>query len=156
MFQLQAHLFAKDPHRQHAGLVPTLERRHRQEPSSLEQRGSWTLARAPDGTGPIVPVAAWLYDQGVDRLVVWRALASGRVRYLLARRSDLVAGFPLPRFYDALNRAEAEARGVGLGPGDLWGGGSSVGGSPRQGGSVMEPAAVADILERVMGARYGG
>jgi hypothetical protein len=111
----------------------------------LQEEGDLVLATARPGQVPSLSSAAWLYRQGHDRLVLCTPAEAGRYRYTLARRSDLVAGFPLPRFYEALNAAEVRVRGHALEPGQTWGGGSSIGGGPRD-GSVLEPAAVLEVV----------
>ena len=115
----------------------------------IEDRGAWSLVRANGGAGRTDGATA-LYASGRTRLVFVAPLGDGRWRYSLAKRSDLVGGFPLRRLYAALNAAEATARGATLGPGQTWGGGSSVGGGPRD-GSVLPPARVAAVVDDVMG-----
>ena len=118
---------------------------------AVDDRGSWVLVHA----GEIDPklqglLFARLYADGHHRLVSWSRLPQQRYRYGLAKRSDLVAGFPLQRLYHELNRAEAEARRGSLAPGSqTWGGASSVGGSPRD-GSVLDPQQVAEAIEQVL------
>lgn len=130
------------PHKQVAGAVaPQVE---------VADLGTWVLATLPPAAGDGVgTVAAWLYEQGHDRMIIGGPSAQGGWRYLLARRSDLVAGFPLDRFYAALNRQEEARRGQPLGQGQTWGGGSSVGGGPRL-DSVLDPAAVRDVVLSVL------
>ena len=115
----------------------------------IEDRGAWSLVRANGGAGRTDGATA-LYASGRTRLVFVAPLGDGRWRYSLAKRSDLVGGFPLRRLYAALNAAEAAARGATLGPGQTWGGGSSVGGGPRD-GSVLPPARVAAVVDDVLG-----
>lgn len=120
--------------------------------AELSDEGSWVLATMPAGGGDRVSaVAAWLYDNGHDRLIIGGQSPEGGWRYLVARRSDLVAGFPLPDLYPALNRREAEVRGAPLGQGQSWGGGSSVGGGPRL-DSVLDPAEVRKVVAGVLAA----
>ena len=134
------------------GLVPDPPELPELKEPKVHDHGSWILA---DG-GDVKPDrrtagCPWLYERGHDRVVLCSRLPSGRYRYTLAKRSDMVSGFPLPRLYEALNQVEQEGRGQALGPGQTWGGGSSVGGSPRD-GSVLPPEEVA----RVVGAVIGG
>jgi hypothetical protein len=68
---------------------------------------------------------------------------------VLARRSDLVAGFDLPAIYQRLNEAEATARAEALGPSQTWGGSTSVGGSPRD-GSVLDRDDVLRVVARAV------
>jgi len=95
-----------------------------------------------------------LYEMGFDRLVMAIPQADRTWRYTLAKRSDLVSGFPLPRIYDALNRREEGFRGVPLCPSDRFGGGSSVGGGPRR-GSRLSPDQVAEVVEEVLRSTGG-
>ncbi|MCE5247684.1 MAG: hypothetical protein ABFD84_13615 [Candidatus Polarisedimenticolia bacterium] len=115
----------------------------------IEDHGSWSLVRAAGDAGRTDGATA-LYASGRTRLVFVAPLGDGRWRYSLAKRSDLVGGFPLRRLYAALNDAEAAARGAALAPGQTWGGGSSVGGGPRD-GSVLPPARVAVVVDEVSG-----
>lgn len=118
--------------------------------ADVSDEGGWVLATLPPAGGDQVSgVAAWLYERGHDRMIIGGRSAAGGFRYLLARRSDLVGGFPLDRFYAALNRREEEARGHALGQGQTWGGGSSVGGGPRL-DSVLDPAAVRAVIAAVL------
>jgi hypothetical protein len=61
-----------------------------------------------------------LYQAGFDRIVLVRPQGDGSNCISLAKRSDFIGAFPLVKIYQALNALE---------PG--WGGGSSIGGSPR-------------------------
>jgi len=117
---------------------------------TVQRRGDWVLAHAGEDTQGAHPAATRvLYAAGHDRLVVGTDLARSRFRYTLARRSDLVPAFPIHALYAALNDAEAAARGQELGSGQTWGGGSSVGGSPRD-GSVLDPETLATIVTRTV------
>lgn len=133
-----------------AGLVPSPPPMPVFESPRLECHGSWVLADA----GEVRPEsrvagAPWLYEHGYDRVVLASRLPNDRYRYTLARRSDLVSGFPLDRLYATLNEVEAAARGVELASGQRWGGASSVGGSPRD-GSVLAPDRVAATIDGVL------
>lgn len=137
-----------------AGLAPAADA---QEPAhcpfELQPRERWVLAtlRAPPSTHTRGGFRS-LYRLGFDRVVVWSPMASGRYRYTLARRSDLVAGFPLERMLARLEAAELEARGTNERPRQPWGGGSSIGGSPGD-GSVLAPARVAALIDEVLNDR---
>lgn len=108
--------------------------------------GSWIMATYPGSPPSGLGGCLRLYEQGFDRLVLYSRASDGRYRYTIARRSDLVAGFPLPSFYGPLNRAEAQVRGVRLGSDQRWGGGSTIGGGPRD-GSVLDVDIVAEIID---------
>jgi hypothetical protein len=116
-------------------------------------RGAWSLAdlRAvePSWRGR---AAIALYRRGIDRYVTWAPIDARLHRYGIGKRSDLVAGFPLPEIYDALNAEEGKLlAGVGMSepPGDGWGGSSSIGGSPR-GGSLLGPERVGAVIDAVV------
>jgi len=119
-------------------------------PPRITSCEGFALVEYPPGQeGPSSFGVPWLYDRGHDRLVLVTPLPGGRFRYGLARRSDLVPRFPLPLMYPVLNQTELTARASPLSPGQTWGGGSSVGGSPRD-GSVLEPSRVAQCIGKVL------
>ena len=113
----------------------------------VEDHGTWIMVEPEGGAGSIGVHA--LYEEGHDRLVIHTPRGDGTHRYTLARRSDLVAGFPLPALYEALNTAEAERRGDSLDPAQRWGGGSAIGGSPRD-GSRLPPEQVAAVIAEIL------
>lgn len=117
--------------------------------ADLSDQGTWVLATLPPGGDQVSAVAVWLYERGHDRMIIGGRSGQGGWRYLLARRSDLVSGFPLDLFYAALNAAELQVRGHALGQGQTWGGGSSVGGGPRL-DSALNPAAVRSVIAAVL------
>jgi len=88
------------------------------------------------------------YARGFDRVVMWRRLDDGSFAYTVARRSDLVAGFPVgPASRDGTILAALAAREPG------WGGGSSIGGAPRHydgGRSALPPDEIFRIVEEVV------
>lgn len=63
--------------------------------------------------------------------------------HILGRRSEFIP-FPVPDLLACLSDAEKR-----LG-GGLWGGGTTIGGSPRQEGSRLSPEAVAQIIQKVL------
>lgn len=155
-----------------AGAPEAVPREAQGASPEIEDRGAWSLVRGAGDLGRAdaasdrvarpttvlspaaddaerTDAAPALYASGRTRLVFVAPLADGRWRYSLAKRSDLVGGFPLRRLYAALNDAEASARGASLRPGETWGGGSSVGGGPRD-GSVLPPARVAAVVDDVL------
>jgi len=92
------------------------------------------------------------YARGFPRLVMWRRLEDGSIAYTVARRSDLVSGFPVgPASRPGTILAALASREPG------WGGGSSIGGAPRHpdgSRSSLTPDDVFAIVERVVaGAR---
>lgn len=109
------------------------------------------------GTGGWVMVVAegnvfgTLYAEGITRAIWCRPLEAGTWAYTVARRSDLVAGFPVgpPSQKDTiLGRLRAAEPG--------WGGGSSIGGSPRNAdgsSSRLAPDEVFRLVEELLGSR---
>jgi hypothetical protein len=139
-----------------AGLAPSASLPAPEYFPQLIDHGTWVFADAgepnPDRR---MAGAHWLYRQGYDRAVLCERVGAGRFRYTLLKRSDLVTGFPLPVLYAALNAAEAEARGQALSHSGRWGGGSSIGGSPRDGGSVLAPDEVVAVIAQTLAAAGG-
>jgi hypothetical protein len=76
-----------------------------------------------------------------------------RYKYTLWRRSEYVAWFPIPELLAALNLREA-ARATVLGTtAGLWGGSTTVGGSPRGIGSVLLPQEVDKAVHSIANAK---
>ncbi|MDP2683495.1 MAG: hypothetical protein Q8P20_00405 [bacterium] len=75
----------------------------------------WALVESED---PHVYTA--LYRSGFDRVVISRPQADGSNAVSIAKRSDFIDCFPLPKIFAGLNKIE---------PG--WGGSTMVGGAPR-------------------------
>ncbi|MBL8602710.1 MAG: hypothetical protein JNK72_12380 [Myxococcales bacterium] len=85
---------------------------------------------------------ARLFAEGHDRVVIHTLLRDGSHGYTVAKRSEFVKGFPVPKILAALAARE---------PG--WGGGSTVGGAPRNADgsrSDLDPDAVFQIIESVV------
>lgn len=80
-----------------------------------------------------------LFADGVRAYVSVRERPSKRWTYTVGRMSIFVP-FNLPRIIEALNKAEGD------GPG-RWGGGNTIGGSPRVRGSKLPPDEVVRIVE---------
>ncbi|MGV3523979.1 MAG: hypothetical protein ACO1RX_07130 [Candidatus Sericytochromatia bacterium] len=124
----------------------TKERRHIQY--EITHRGTgWVMSHSPER------VFGSLYRDGHSRVVSYHAVEVGRLdgscersfAYTIAKQSDLVSGFDIPRILARLDRIE---------PG--WGGGSSIGGAPRRANgsrSFLTPEQVfAEIEAEVTGA----
>lgn len=80
-----------------------------------------------------------LYERGIERIVTRRPQADGSSAYTIARKSDFVDFFDVPEILAALTAEE---------PG--WGGGSTIGGAPRNADgsrSRIDPKRVFDIVE---------
>jgi len=87
---------------------------------------------------------ARIFADGNERVVIHTTLRDGTHGYTVAKRSEFVKCFPVPRILAALNARE---------PG--WGGGSTVGGAPRHSDgsrSRLIPAAVFETVEAVVRA----
>ncbi len=85
---------------------------------------------------------ARLFHDGHKRVVIHTLLRDGSHGYTVAKQSEFVKAFPVPRILAALAAQE---------PG--WGGGSTVGGAPRNADgsrSRFPPEAVFDIVEAVV------
>lgn len=96
---------------------------------------SWVLARSDDGG------TMEMYARGHKAFIVYKVLADGSFLYTIAKKSDLVA-FPVRRILDGLNVIE---------PG--WGGGSCIGGAPRNpdgSRSRIEPKRLFEIVEGML------
>jgi hypothetical protein len=87
---------------------------------------------------------ARIFADGNERVVIHTTLRDGTHGYTVAKRSEFVKCFPVPKILAALDARE---------PG--WGGGSTVGGAPRHSDgsrSRLSPAAVFETVEAVVRA----
>ena len=104
----------------------------------IERQGTgWVLARTVG-----IRCHAALFRDGHLRVVMYRRLPDGTWGYTLAKRSEFVKCFPVSKILAAL--AEREAG---------WGGGSTIGGAPRNADgsrSRLAPDEVFAIVERVV------
>jgi hypothetical protein len=80
--------------------------------------------------------------------------AGGTIRwtYTVGRMSPFI-NFDVPKLLKALSVAEAQAIGKEAGPANNWGGGDTIGGSPRGPGSVLSPTQVTQVVEEVINGR---
>ena len=85
------------------------------------------------------------FGDGVRAYVMVRPRAGNAWTYTVGRMSPFVP-FDVPAILAALDAAEPEPRM----PGDHWGGGNTIGGSPRVSGSRLSPSDVARIVEEVL------
>jgi hypothetical protein len=116
----------------------------------LHDGGSWCLARTEAGLAGF----AELYASGWRAAVVFRPLPDGTTEFSVGKASELVSGFDVPRILAAL--AELELRKNPMqSPAHNWGGGTTIGGSPRNAdGSASRlswpevAAAVASVVAR--------
>lgn len=116
----------------------------------LKAVGKWEAVQTPDGFGP-------LYEAGYLAAALVTPANEASYTWVIGKRSDLVplaigpadgskdrSGEYLPTILGALARAEAEK---GVSPKDNWGGGTSIGGSPRLPGGVGSRLSEAHVLE---------
>lgn len=96
----------------------------------------WGMFRPQGSLARMGIVAAGYYA-----FVLVRNRPNGRWTYTVQRTSDGVQ-FPLPRIFQALTAREGGA--------EPWGGGDTVGGSPRALGSRLSPAEVAEVVNAVL------
>jgi hypothetical protein len=88
-----------------------------------------------------------IYDTGMllskgHRRIVRFHQSDGVHHYTIARASDFVERFPVPAILEALQAEEPQKQGT-------WGGGTTVGGSPRPAGSLLKPDDVCRIIDRL-------
>jgi hypothetical protein len=85
---------------------------------------------------------ARIFADGHERVVIHTTLRDGTHSYTVAKRSEFVKCFPVPKILAALDTLE---------PG--WGGGSTVGGAPRHANgsrSRLPPTEVFEVVESVV------
>lgn len=107
----------------------------------------WALAEAPT-----LGAFAQLYQQGYRAGVVYRPLSDGTWEYTVGKASEFVAAFDVPALLSALRDAERAANPQQ--PDDAtWGGGSTIGGSPRNrdgSASRLSPERVLALLRAAL------
>lgn len=94
------------------------------------------------------------FSDGVRAYVAVRDRPGGGWTYTVGRMSPFVP-FDVPAILVALQQAEAAAAGEAARPDDRWGGGNTIGGSPRVHGSHLPPAEVTRIVDGIV-ARGSG
>lgn len=111
-----------------------------------EGMGGWVMATSDDY------ITDLLYRDGYTKFVIYQKLADGSYAYTIAKKSDLVRGFPIgPASKDGtiLNILAKKEPG--------WGGASSIGGAPRNhdgSRSHLSPDEVFDVIEAVLSKKY--
>lgn len=80
-------------------------------------------------------------SDGIHAYVAVRQRPDGRWTYTVGRMSLFIDYFQVPAILDALNVAEGTTKNP-----DRWGGGDTIGGSPRVSGSKLTPDEVAKIV----------
>jgi hypothetical protein len=84
-----------------------------------------------------------MFSDGIKAFVSSSPYGDGWMH--IAGRMSAYIRFPIPRLLEAFNRAE------GLdGKSNRWGGGETIGGAPRIGGSKLPPEEVAKIVEETL------
>ena len=108
----------------------------------------WVLAKSDSGLGAYRA----LYATGARAAIVARSLPDGTTEYTVGKASEFVPGFDVPRILAALRAAE---RSVNPAQPDAtsWGGGSTIGGSPRNpdgSASRLSPEEVAAVVAETL------
>lgn len=121
--------------------IEILKQQKHGEYKILRNENDWVLAESSD------PHAfSGLYQAGFNRLILMRKQDDGSISYTIAKRSDFISNFPIPKFFEALNLIE---------PG--WGGGSTIGGAPRHhdgSRSRLSPEKVCQIIDDVLTNKF--
>jgi len=102
----------------------------------LADHGSWQLVREIGEAARI-----GMAEKRIKAFVSLISEADGRYRYAIGRLSPFIS-FPLPKLYAALNKAEGLGAEAKIG----WGGGDTIGGSPRENGSGLSPERVQEVI----------
>jgi len=90
-----------------------------------------------------------MFSDGIRAYVSVRERPDGRYTYTVGRMSPFV-NFDVPAILAALNLEEAQPSGSSQ---DLWGGGNTIGGSPRVGGSRLTPEEVMRVVKNTLEER---
>lgn len=115
----------------------------------LHRGAGWVLARTQAGSSAFPT----LYRSGIRAAVVARPLHDGTTEYSVGKASEFVASFDVPHLLTALAKAE-QARNPQQDPARTWGGGSTIGGSPRNADGSSSRLAwqeVVTVVEGVVG-----
>lgn len=108
----------------------------------------WQLLKSDGGVGAF----AAAYRRGVFAAVVARPLADGSIEYTVGKASEFVRHFDVPTVLAALAAAELASHRDQRADCN-WGGGSTIGGSPRNpdgSASRLIPAQVAAVVEEAL------
>lgn len=108
---------------------------------AVEHLGTgWKLIKE---IGPQARVA--MFADGIRAFVTCADREGGGWNYIVGRMSDYIP-FPVPQILLAMDEAEGLS-----GKANHWGGGATIGGSPRIGGSKLPPEDVIKIVTDIMG-----
>lgn len=83
-----------------------------------------------------------MYSDGIRAFLSTSLRPDGKWSYVVGRMSEYI-DFPIPEILQALNEAE----GLVFAP-DRWGGGTTIGGSPRIAGSSLSPDQVEQVIHQ--------
>ena len=86
-----------------------------------------------------------LFAAGIRAFIAARENGDGSWTYTVGKMSPFVR-FPIEELYAAFDAAEREAGGAGG-----WGGSNTIGGSPRDGGSLLPPLEIERIVNEHLG-----
>lgn len=93
----------------------------------------WILVESEDPH-----VYSHLWKAGLDRVVLLRPQDDGSLAVSLAKRTDFIDNFPLEKMYKELNKLESG-----------WGGGTTIGGAPRNEDGSRSKLPINTIIEVV-------
>lgn len=113
------------------------QHKHEEGYKVLRNQNDWVMVESHD---PHAYTA--IYQAGYNRIVLTRPQQDGSTAVSLAKRSDFVGGFPIREMYKELNKLE---------PG--WGGGSTIGGAPRNADgsrSRLPLDTIAEVIDQVV------
>lgn len=105
----------------------------------LENHGRWQVVSEIGGQARV-----GMFANGVRAFVSVSPRADGRWSYVIGRMSDYI-DFPVPSILEAMDAAEGL-----VGKANRWGGGGTIGGSPRIGGSSLPLQEVVSIVTRTL------
>lgn len=109
----------------------------------LAEHSGWTMVREI-GEAARVGMAA----RKIKAFVSLISESEGRFHYAIGRLSQFIP-FPLFKLYEALNKAE----GIGPAAPHRWGGSDTIGGSPREVGSILNPEQVQEVVCRCLAGK---
>lgn len=114
-----------------AAIEVSKQPKHDESYKILRNQNDWVLVESHD------PHAySAIYQAGFNRIVLTRPQQDGSLAVSIAKRSDFVGGFPIRQMYCELNKLE---------PG--WGGGSTIGGAPRNPDGSRSKLSLDTIIE---------
>ena len=106
----------------------------------IHSPGTWKMV---EETGQHARIS--MFADGVQSFVSVKQRDASTYQYTIGRVSQFI-NFPLEKIYKALNEVEN----IAIDDTDRWGGGNTVGGSPRIRGSKLSPEDVARVIDDVL------